>query len=152
MNTPRPTERSPGPPLAEVATVRPEEAAGDPAADAAPEQPAEIAVPAPGRRRLRLGLDRFSGLYVWAAPIVVFGAWMPELFLTGTNARIVAGDEAITAILALGLVIPLAAGVFDLSIAATMGFSAVFAIWYQSEGHNPVLSVVLAIVLSTVIG
>lgn len=105
------------------------------------------------RRPVRsLGLDRFSGLYVWAALIVIFGVWMPELFLTSSNARIIAGDEAITAILALGLVIPLAAGVFDLSIAATMGFSAVLVTWYQSHGHNPFIGVVLAILAGALVG
>lgn len=151
MNTPRPIERSPGPPVAEAAAARPD-ATAVLAAGTVPDQPAATAAPAPGRRRPRLGLDRFSGLYVWAALIVFFGAWMPELFLTGTNARIVAGDEAITAILALGLVIPLAAGVFDLSIAATMGFSAVFAIWYQSTGHHPVVSALLAVLLGALVG
>jgi ribose transport system permease protein len=103
-------------------------------------------------RKWSLGLDRFSGLYVWAGLIVIFGIWMPDLFLTRDNARIVAGDEAITAILALGLVIPLAAGVFDLSIAANMGFSAVFVTWYQSHGHSPVVAVVLAILAGTLVG
>jgi ribose transport system permease protein len=151
MNTPRPTERSPSRPLAEVVPIRPD-AAAERTAGAAPDRSAATTVPAPERRRFRLGLDRFSGLYVWVALIVVFGAWMPDLFLTGTNARVIAGDEAITAILALGLVIPLAAGVFDLSIAATMGFSAVFAIWYQSTGHNPLVGALLAVLLGAVIG
>jgi ribose transport system permease protein len=106
-----------------------------------------------GKRRVRtLGLDRFSGLYVWAGLILLFGVWMPDLFLTTNNARIIAGDEAITAILALGLVIPLAAGVFDLSIAATMGFSAVLVTWYQSNGHNPFVGVALAILVGSLVG
>jgi ribose transport system permease protein len=100
----------------------------------------------------RVGLDRFSGLYVWAALIVGFGVWMPDLFLTSSNVRVVAGEGAITAILALGLVIPLAAGVFDLSIAATMGFSAVFVVWYQSNGHNPLVGAVLTLLLGALIG
>lgn len=105
-----------------------------------------------GRRRLSLGLDRFSGLYVWALLIAVFGLWMPSLFLTADNARIIAGDEAITAILAFGLIVPLAAGVFDLSIAGTMGFSSVVVIWYQSHGHNPVVGAILAVLVGSLIG
>ena len=113
---------------------------------------APLAAPAPRRRRPSLGLDRFSGLYVWAGLIVIFGLWMPDLFLTGDNARIIAGDEAITAILALGLVIPLAAGVFDLSIAGTMGFAAVAVTWYQSHGHSALAGAVLVILGGAVIG
>ncbi len=39
-----------------------------------------------------LGLDRFSGLYVWAALILIFSLWVPNLFLTATNFRIIAGS------------------------------------------------------------
>ncbi len=122
----------------------------EPALSSIEEVPAEESTRKRGVRNL--GLDRFSGLYVWAALIVIFGVWMPDLFLTSSNARIIAGDEAITAILALGLVIPLAAGVFDLSIAATMGFAAVFVTWYQSHGHNPFVGLVLAILAGSLVG
>ena len=55
--------------------------------------------PAPARRNIAavLGLDRFSGLYVWAALILIFSLWVPNLFDTGSNARIIAGSQAITA-------------------------------------------------------
>ena len=42
--------------------------------------------PAATRRSFSLGLDRFSGLYVWAALILLFGLWIPDLFLTGMDA------------------------------------------------------------------
>ncbi|WP_051406524.1 hypothetical protein [Williamsia sp. D3] len=71
-----------------------------------------------GRRKINLGLDRFSGIYVWVAIIVLFAIWIPDTFMTEGNFRIIAGDQAITAMLAIGLIVPLAAGVFDLSIAA----------------------------------
>src|SRR4051794_30241466 len=122
----------------------------EPAVSAPAEAPAKAAA-RPGRK-WSLGLDRFSGLYVWAALIVVFGVWMPDLFLTTSNARIIAGDEAITAILALGLVIPLAAGVFDLSIAGTMGFAAVAVTWYQSHGHSALAGAVLVILGGGAVG
>jgi ribose transport system permease protein len=121
-----------------------------PASDA-PEVSAVIG-PAPTRRRLNLGLDRFSGLYVLALLLVVFGLWIPDLFMTTSNLRSIAGDQAVTAILAFGLIIPLAAGVFDLSIASTMGFSAVVTMWFQNHGHNAFLGAVLAILAAAVIG
>lgn len=118
-------------------------------------EPASAGAPDATRRRPRvpgLGLDRFSGLYVWGGLILVFGIWMPDLFLTADNARIVAGDQAITAMLALALIVPLAAGVFDLSIAGVLGFSSVFVVWYQSNGHSPLTGAVLAILLGTLVG
>jgi ribose transport system permease protein len=115
---------------------------------------APAAVGASGRRsvRLNLGLDRFSGLYVWAGLILIFGIWMPDLFLTLDNARVVAGDQAITAMLALALVVPLAAGVFDLSIASVLGLCSVVAVWYQSQGNSPLAGAVLAVLLGALIG
>ena len=38
-----------------------------------------------------LGLDRFSGLYVWAALIVIFAIWVPHTFLSVSNLQLVAG-------------------------------------------------------------
>lgn len=104
------------------------------------------------RRRRSLGLDRFSGLYVLAALIVLFGLWVPDLFLTSSNVLIIAGDQAITAMLALGLAVPLAARVFDLSIAGTLGLSVAIVIWMQSQGYPPWLAVVVTVLAGTLVG
>src|SRR4051794_16918690 len=116
--------------------------------------PADTSAPAAAaaRRRWNFGLDRFSGLYVFAALILIFGLWIPDLFLTTSNLRSIAGDQAVTAILAFGLIIPLAAGVFDLSIAGIMGLSAVIAMYEQNHGHSPLVSSIMAVLGATVIG
>ncbi|WP_131747002.1 ABC transporter permease [Frankia sp. Cppng1_Ct_nod] len=102
--------------------------------------------------RLNLGLDRFSGLYVWTLIILVFGIWLPDTFLTSYNFQIIAGDQAITAMLALGLIIPLAAGVFDLSCAATLGFAVTVVTWLLKEGFNPVLAILITLACGAFIG
>lgn len=104
------------------------------------------------KRRFSLGMDRFSGLYVWAALIVLFAIWVPHLFLTTNNFRIIAGDQAITAMLALGLVLPFAAGVFDLSLAALVGLSVAVVAWMQSHGWNAVIACVAAILVASAVG
>ena len=103
-------------------------------------------------RRLSLGLDRFSGLYVWAVLIIVFALWVPNTFLTASTAKIVAGDQAITAMLALGIIIPLAAGVFDLSFAGVAGVSVAVTAYAQVHGQPAVVAALLAIVVATAIG
>jgi ribose transport system permease protein len=108
--------------------------------------------PAPPRRKLGLGLDRFSGLYVWAALIVLFGILRPDTFLTPENARIIAAEQAITAMIALAVVVALAAGVFDLSVAATLGVSVCVVITLQSNGYNPVVAALAAVLTGIVIG
>ncbi len=109
---------------------------------------------APSRRKLAsvLGLDRFSGLYVWAALILIFSLWVPSLFDTASNARIIAGSQAITAIVAMGLIVPVACGAFDLSIAGTLGVSVCTVIWFQANNHGWVLGVVVALLVGLVVG
>jgi ribose transport system permease protein len=109
-----------------------------------------------GRRRrgpaTALGLDRFSGLYVWAAVIAIFAFWVPSTFLTGNNFRLIAGQQAITALLALAVIVPMAAGAFDLSFAAIMGLSTMAVAYLQSHHWNALLAVVAGVLLGTLMG
>jgi ribose transport system permease protein len=104
-------------------------------------------------RRLNFGLERLSGLYLWALFIVIFGTWKPNLFLTSATAHSVASEEAVLAILAIALMVPMACGAFDLSIGATIGLSTVIVTWLQSDQHWGMWpSIVVAIAASAVIG
>ena len=109
---------------------------------------------APSRRKLAsvLGLDRFSGLYVWAVLILIFALWVPDLFLTANNARIIAGSQAITAMVAMGLIVPVACGAFDLSIAGTLGVSVCTVIWFQANHHGWALGIVVALLVGLAVG
>ena len=75
-------------------------------------------------RRSSLGyqLERFGLVLVWLAVIALFGAMRPDSFLTWSNFSSIFGSEAVLVIVTLGLVIPLTAGDFDLSIAQTLTF------------------------------
>lgn len=103
-------------------------------------------------RKLGLGLDRFSGLYVWGALIVLFGVWVPDLFLTALTARVVAGSQAITAIVALGLLIPVACGAFDLSIAGTLAVSVCTVCKLMAEGQSALVAVAVALAIGVLVG
>jgi ribose transport system permease protein len=109
----------------------------------------------PQRRRISavLQLNRMSGLYLWAALILLFGLWIPETFLTFTTFQGVLADQAVTVILALGILVSLAAGQFDLSAAQTLGFGAVLMAWMAgNEGIDPATSVVLTLSACLVVG
>lgn len=99
----------------------------------------------------RAGLDRFSGLYLWALFIAVFAVWVPDLFLTTTTLRTIASEQAIVGMLAIAALIPLAAGVYDLSIGATINLAAISVTWAQ-EAHGwdmwPAIGLTLAIGLT----
>jgi len=99
-----------------------------------------------------IGLDRFSGIYVWAALILIFSLWVPSLFDTATNGRIIAGSQAITAIVAMGLIVPVACGAFDLSIAGTLGMAVCIVIWFQANGHGYALGIVAALGFGLLVG
>lgn len=100
----------------------------------------------------RLGFDRFSGLYVMAIVIVFFSIVLPETFPTTTTLKGVANDQAITAILALALIIPLAAGVYDLSIAGMLGFSVMLTAYFQDKGWPVLVAILIALVAGILVG
>jgi ribose transport system permease protein len=83
---------------------------------------------------------------------VLFGIWVPNLFLTTQNARIVAGSQAITAIVALGLLGPVACGASDLSIAGTLAMSVCTVCKLQSDGQPVLVSILAALALGVIVG
>ncbi|WP_375501485.1 ABC transporter permease [uncultured Jatrophihabitans sp.] len=100
-----------------------------------------------------LGLERFSGLYMWALFIIVFSVWVPSLFLTKTTLTSIASEQAVVGILALAVLVPMAAGVFDLSVAATINLSTVFVVVLQTQHKVAIVPAILAgLALGLVIG
>ena len=74
--------------------------------------------PAATRRKITEWLERSALLLVFAATIAVFGALRPDSFLTWSNFSTILGSQAVIVIITLGLVVPLTAGDYDLSIAS----------------------------------
>jgi ribose transport system permease protein len=133
--------------------VPPETLSGD--AAAASETPA-LERTVNKSRSTRLPDFRFhslSGLYLIVALGIIYSLIEPANFLTLTNLRATLANEAITGLVALGLIVSLTAGVFDLSIAANMSWSIMFLGWLQSTGHVEwMTSVVLVLLSGAVIG
>ena len=71
---------------------------------------------------LAFQLERFGLVIVWIAVILLFGAMRPDTFLTWSNFSTIFGSQAVLVIVTLGLVVPLTAGDFDLSIAQVLTF------------------------------
>ena len=67
-------------------------------------------------------VERFGLVIVWIAVILLFGAMRPDTFLTWSNFSTIFGSQAVLVIVTLGLVVPLTAGDFDLSIAQVLTF------------------------------
>lgn len=102
--------------------------------------------------RWGFGLDRFSGLYLWALFIIVFSIWTP-LFPTMATVHTVASGQAVTGMLALAALVPLIAGAYDLSIGSTSNLAAILCVNLQSNHHVPMApAVVISILVGTGIG
>ena len=90
-----------------------------------------------------------AALYLFAFMFVVFALWVPDTFLTSGTFRSVLSDQAVTCLVAVGLVFPIAAGVLDLAVGAEVGLGAIFVAWLLANQH---FGIPAAIALSLVAG
>jgi ribose transport system permease protein len=105
------------------------------------------------KRPRSLGLDKYSGLYIWALFIIVFSLWTPNLFPTASTVHSIASGQAVAAILTLAVLVPLIAGAYDLSIGATVNLSAIVAVYLQTvKGWSMTPAIVAAVLCGTLIG
>ena len=96
------------------------------------------------RRKFNAGFDRFSGIYLWALFIIVFGIWVPNEFLTTSTLHSVAAQQAVTGMVALAVLIPLSAGLYDLSVGATSNLSGILTVVLLNNHHWSVVPAILA--------
>ena len=94
-----------------------------------------------------------GAVYVWIAIIIVFSFWAPDTFPRWATVQSVLNQNAITGIIALALVVPLSAGVFDLSVGNAMGLCNVIVAWLLVD-HNMSMgpAIVITVVSGVVIG
>src|SRR4051794_32450534 len=111
-------------PAAEAADAKP------PASSSAGGRPPVVASPPVGgvaRARLlgALAPRNISAIYVFVLLFVIFAVWVPETFLTSGVWRSLLATQALNALVAIAVVIPLAAGVFNLAVGAEVGLAGV---------------------------
>jgi ribose transport system permease protein len=100
-----------------------------------------------------LSYRNISAIYVWLILIVLFAIWVPETFLTAVTWKSMLAQEAVTGIVALGLVVSLSAGVFDLSIGYALGASSIVCSWCLVQAGTPIwVAVVAALGTGLVVG
>jgi ribose transport system permease protein len=106
-----------------------------------------------GRRRFFGRVEQFGLIVVWLLMIAVFGYLQPDTFLTWPNFSTILGSQAVLVVVALGLLIPLTANDFDLSIAYTMTLSSMLiAVMNVNMGIGIGWAVAAALVAGIVIG
>ncbi len=83
-------------------------------------------------------LGQYAVVIVMISLFLLFSILKPDTFFTTSNVEAVLATQAVLVILAMGLTVALAAGEFDLSVAAVVGLSAAVLAFLTSVHHWPV--------------
>jgi ribose transport system permease protein len=103
--------------------------------------------------RINLGLDRFSGLYLLAIFIVVFGILSPAQFLTMTTFHVIASQQAVAGMIAIALLIPMVCGHFDLSVGVNANMCGMIAVVMMNDhGFSVIAALLLGVATGLVVG
>jgi ribose transport system permease protein len=103
-----------------------------------------------GEREGASFLQRYAGVGLLLALIAGFTMLEPTLFFTKENFIGITGNEAVAGIVALGVIVPLAAGVFDVSIAGMITLAVVEVTWLFQTTHGGMpIPLAIAITLAT---
>jgi ribose transport system permease protein len=107
-------------------------------------------IPAWGARRPRLSalLERCGLVAAWLIVVIVFGVLEPRTFLTQGNFATIFGSQAVLLVLTLGLLIPLTAGDYDVSIAGVLTLSAMIVATLNVNLGWPIGLAILAALLA----
>jgi ribose transport system permease protein len=85
---------------------------------------------------------------VFVVIFVVFSLWVPETFPTWDTWKALLDSQAVTALLAVGLVVALSAGAFELAVGAELGFGAILVAWLLSEQGVPIVPAIALTLLA----
>ncbi|MFF4018589.1 ABC transporter permease [Streptomyces sp. NPDC001843] len=119
----------------------------------APDGPAPSVLGSLRRRAAALSFRNIGAVYVWLVIVAVFSVWAPETFPTMTTVKQVLNGNAVAGLVALSVVPPLAARVFDLSIAYTMSLTSVLtARFLVFAGLGPGTAITLAMTAALLVG
>jgi ribose transport system permease protein len=114
------------------------------------------AVIGPSRRTerdLRLLAARFALPLILVIFVVFFSLVRPETYATSSNFKSIVTNQAVLGILAIGLVLPLVVGEFDLSVAANLGLAAILVTGLPSKsGVAFVLALIIALLVCSAVG
>ncbi|WP_192582974.1 ABC transporter permease [Streptomyces albicerus] len=113
-----------------------------------------LALGAWGRRAVAaLSFRNIGAVYVWLVIVLLFSVWVPETFPTAITVKQVLNGNAVAGLVALSVVLPLAARVFDLSVAYTMSLTSVLTAYFMvTAGLGPGTAIALAMTAALLIG
>jgi ribose transport system permease protein len=100
-----------------------------------------------------LNFERWALVVAWAIVVLVFSLVKPDTYPTSGNFQTIFGSQAVLLVLALGLIVTLTTGDFDLSIASNMSLSAMLIAVLNTQHEWAILPAILfGIAVSTGLG
>jgi ribose/xylose/arabinose/galactoside ABC-type transport system permease subunit len=109
----------------------------------------------PDRTRLKDLAERNALLALLIAVVVFFGVYpgSADVFLTAENFSVLLGNQAVVALLALAVILPLVSNYFDFSLGAVAAASTVLCAGLMARHDTPLwLAVTLGVLLGAAIG
>lgn len=102
----------------------------------------------------RFSPSNASIVYIYAAGFILFALWVPDLWFSWvTHKSVLNISFTVPAIVAVGLVVPLLTGAFDLSIAGVMSAAAITSSWLVvDKGWNVYAALAAALVVALLAG
>lgn len=101
------------------------------------------------RARAALSFTNISAVYIFVVLFVLFALWVPDTFLTTGVWKSLLANSALTALVAIAVTIPLAAGVFNLAVGTEVGMAAILSAWLLQKQH---IGIAPAIAATLVVG
>ena len=97
--------------------------------------------------------EPFALVAAWVLVVGAFSIAKPDIYPTTGNLQSILGSQSVLLILALGLLLPLTAGEFDLSVASTMSMAAMtIAVLNVNQQVDILAAIAIAIALALVVG
>ena len=96
---------------------------------------------------------RFGLIVAWGLMILIIGIFKPDQMFAWNSYASMFGSQAMIVVLALGLIIPLTTGDFDLSVASTMGLAAMtLAVLNVQQGWGISETILVVLLVGAVVG
>ncbi|GGF10284.1 ABC transporter permease [Subtercola lobariae] len=95
--------------------------------------------------------ERYGLIVIWALLIAVFSVIEGPIFLSVANWQSILGSQSVLLLLAIGLLVPMTAGDYDLSITGVMGISSMTVAILNVQGGWPIWPAVIAAIVASLL-
>lgn len=98
-------------------------------------------------------MQKYAVVIAWISLAIIYSILLPDTFPTWMNIRTMLGSQAVQVVVALAILVPIIAGDYDMSVAATMTLSNMVVASTNVILGQPIgVSIILGILVGIVIG